>query len=64
MIHPSEFTPATSALLIKLLSETFAQNQVAVVTGDAAAGRDFAALPRISDASALSPYRLTHLMMK
>lgn len=45
MIKPSEFTPASSALLIKMMSETFAQNQVAIVTGDATVGQHFAALP-------------------
>lgn len=45
MLKPSEFTPASSAFLVKMLSETFAQDQVAVVAGDAAVGQDFAALP-------------------
>ncbi len=45
MIKPSEFTPASSALLVKMIGETFAQDQVAVLTGDAAVGQDFAALP-------------------
>jgi coniferyl-aldehyde dehydrogenase len=45
MIKPSEFTPATSLLLTRMLSETFPEDQVAVVTGDAAVGQQFAALP-------------------
>ena len=45
IIKPSELTPASSALLVKIISETFAQDQVAVVTGDAAVGQVFAALP-------------------
>ena len=45
MIKPSEFTPATTALLVKMMRETFAEDQVAVVTGDAAVGQAFAALP-------------------
>lgn len=45
MIKPSEFTPATSALLADLLRETFPEEQVAVVNGDAAVGAAFSALP-------------------
>ena len=45
MLKPSEFTPATSALLAGMLAETFPPEQVAVVTGDAAVGAAFAALP-------------------
>jgi coniferyl-aldehyde dehydrogenase len=45
MLKPSEFTPATSALLERLLSETFSAEQVAVVAGDADIGAAFAALP-------------------
>jgi coniferyl-aldehyde dehydrogenase len=45
MIKPSEFTPAFSALLVKMLGETFALEQVAVVTGDAIVGQQFSALP-------------------
>ncbi len=45
MIKPSEFTPATSDLLVSLLAEVFPQEQVAVVLGDAAVGAAFAALP-------------------
>jgi coniferyl-aldehyde dehydrogenase len=45
MIKPSELTPATSALLATMLSETFPRDQVAVVAGDVAVGQQFAALP-------------------
>ena len=45
MIKPSEFTPAASNLLTTLLAETFPQDQVAVVTGSAAVGAAFSALP-------------------
>jgi coniferyl-aldehyde dehydrogenase len=44
MIKPSEFTPATSNLLAAMLPDTFAEDQVAVVTGDAAVGAAFSAL--------------------
>lgn len=45
MIKPSELTPATSALLVELIAETFPAEQVAVVTGDATVGAAFSALP-------------------
>jgi coniferyl-aldehyde dehydrogenase len=45
MIKPSEFTPATSDLLGKLLADIFPEEQVAVVTGDAAVGAAFSAQP-------------------
>jgi coniferyl-aldehyde dehydrogenase len=45
MLKPSEFTPATSELLSRLLSEAFPSEQVAVVTGGAEVGSEFAALP-------------------
>ena len=45
MIKPSELTPATSTLLASLLAETFPQEQVAVITGDASVGAAFSALP-------------------
>jgi coniferyl-aldehyde dehydrogenase len=45
MLKLSEFTPETSRLLAGILSETFSQEQVAVVTGDAAVGAAFASLP-------------------
>jgi len=45
MIKPSEFTPATSALLAAMLADLFPSEQVAVVQGDAATGAAFAALP-------------------
>jgi len=45
MLKPSEYTPATSALLARLLGEAFPAEQVAVVTGGAEVGAAFAALP-------------------
>lgn len=45
MIKPSEFTPAASELLTAMLADTFPQDQVAVVTGSAAVGAAFSALP-------------------
>src|SRR5262249_50698680 len=45
MLKPSEFTPETSGLLARMLAETFSEEQVTVVTGDAAVGAAFAALP-------------------
>ena len=45
MIKPSEFTPASSALLVDLVTKTFGPEQVAVVTGDDSVGKDFASLP-------------------
>ena len=45
MIKPSEFTPATSDLLAKMLAEIFPQEQVAVVTGGPEIGSAFSALP-------------------
>jgi coniferyl-aldehyde dehydrogenase len=44
MIKPSEFTPATSNLLAAMLADTFPQDQVVVVTGDAAVGAAFSGL--------------------
>ncbi|MBN9425580.1 MAG: coniferyl aldehyde dehydrogenase [Burkholderiales bacterium] len=45
MIKPSEFMPATSALLQTMLTELFAPEQVAVIEGDATVGAAFSALP-------------------
>ena len=45
MIKPSELTPATSDALVALIAQTFPEDEVAVVTGDAAIGAAFAALP-------------------
>ncbi len=45
LIKPSELTPATSELLAAMLADTFSEDEVAVVTGDAAVGAAFAALP-------------------
>lgn len=45
LIKPSEFTPATSALLATILASAFDPTEVAVVTGGASTGADFAGLP-------------------
>jgi coniferyl-aldehyde dehydrogenase len=45
MIKPSEHTPATSEVLTALVTETFPEDEVTVVTGDASVGAAFAALP-------------------
>ncbi len=45
MLKPSEFTRETSRLLAGMLAETFPEEQIAVVTGDAAVGAAFASLP-------------------
>jgi coniferyl-aldehyde dehydrogenase len=45
MVKPSEFTPRTSALIASMLKETFATDDVAVVTGGADVGEAFSALP-------------------
>jgi coniferyl-aldehyde dehydrogenase len=45
IIKPSEFTPRTSALLGRLIAETFDPSEVAIVHGGAAEGARFAAAP-------------------
>ena len=45
MIKPSELTPATSDLLASLIAETFSEDEVAVITGDASVGAAFSTLP-------------------
>jgi coniferyl-aldehyde dehydrogenase len=45
MIKPSELTPATSDLLVRMLAEIFPEEQVAVVTGGADIGAAFSGLP-------------------
>ncbi|PKA44119.1 coniferyl aldehyde dehydrogenase [Rhizobium sullae] len=45
MLKPSEFTPVTNALLAKMFGEIFSEDQFAIVTGDAAVGAAFTALP-------------------
>ena len=45
MLKPSEYTPASSALLQQVLSAAFDADQVSVVTGDAQVGAVFAGLP-------------------
>jgi len=45
MIKPSEFTPATSALMAELFAQAFAEDEVATVLGGADVGEAFCALP-------------------
>ena len=45
MLKPSELTPATSALLEKLIHAAFASDEVCVVQGDGALAAEFAGLP-------------------
>jgi coniferyl-aldehyde dehydrogenase len=45
MVKPSELTPQFSAALCTAVAETFAADEVHVVTGDAVVGKAFAALP-------------------
>ena len=45
MLKPSEMTPATTDLLASMFTETFDDEQVAVVTGDAQIGSAFSSLP-------------------
>jgi coniferyl-aldehyde dehydrogenase len=45
LIKMSELTPRTAELMKQLIERTFAPEQVAVVTGDAAVGAAFCALP-------------------
>jgi coniferyl-aldehyde dehydrogenase len=45
LIKPSELTPATSALMARLVSEHFRPEEMLVITGDAEVGKAFTALP-------------------
>lgn len=45
MIKPSEFTPQTSALMARMIRSVYADDEVAVVLGDAAVGQAFCAQP-------------------
>jgi coniferyl-aldehyde dehydrogenase len=45
MLKPSEFTPATTTALAKMIAATFPVDHVALVTGDAEVGRAFTSLP-------------------
>jgi coniferyl-aldehyde dehydrogenase len=45
IIKPSEFTPRTSALLARLIAETFHPSEVAIVQGGGAEGALFSAAP-------------------
>jgi coniferyl-aldehyde dehydrogenase len=44
MIKPSEFTPQTSALMQKMISQAFAPEEIVVVTGGSDVGQAFAGL--------------------
>lgn len=45
MIKPSELTPATSALMARMVAEHFSPEEMTVLTGDADVARAFSALP-------------------
>lgn len=45
MLKPSELTPRVSAVLQRRIAEVFAEDEVAVVVGDAEVGKAFSALP-------------------
>ncbi len=45
LLKPSELTPAFSHALAASIAKSFAADEVSVVTGDAAVGKQFAALP-------------------
>ncbi len=45
LIKPSELTPATSALMARLVAEHFAPEEMQVITGDADVGKAFTTLP-------------------
>ena len=45
MIKPSELTPQFSELLARMVAERFAEDELAVVTGDAQTGKAFCELP-------------------
>ena len=45
MLKPSELTPATSAVIKRLLNDLYPEEQVAVVTGGADVGAKFTSLP-------------------
>ncbi|MEK9542600.1 MAG: aldehyde dehydrogenase family protein, partial [Luminiphilus sp.] len=45
MVKPSEFTPATAALLADIMTEAFDPDEVSVVTGGPEVGQAFSSLP-------------------
>ena len=45
MIKPSELTPRFSELLQRIVAESFAEEEIAVVIGDAQTGKEFTELP-------------------
>jgi len=45
MIKPSEFTPATSALMVEMIAEAYNPNEVAIFNGGPEVGQAFSGLP-------------------
>jgi coniferyl-aldehyde dehydrogenase len=45
MIKPSEYTPATSAVMAEAIAEAFNEEEIAVITGGPQTGADFSGLP-------------------
>jgi coniferyl-aldehyde dehydrogenase len=45
MIKPSEFTPATSAVMAEMVAETWSENEVAIFDGGPEVGQAFSSLP-------------------
>ena len=45
MIKPSEFTPATSALIAEMVAEAFDPTELTVITGGPEVGQCFSSLP-------------------
>ena len=45
MIKPSEFTPATAAIISEIVTEAFDPTELCVFTGGAEVGQAFSALP-------------------
>lgn len=45
IIKPSEFTPASSDLIARMIASAFKESEIAVVTGDASVAAHFATLP-------------------
>jgi coniferyl-aldehyde dehydrogenase len=45
IMKPSEFTPASSELIARMIASAFDETEIAVVTGDADVARQFASLP-------------------
>lgn len=45
MIKPSEYTPATSAVMAEIIATAFDETEIAVITGGPQTGADFSGLP-------------------